>query len=70
MLLLFLASTFLFIACSKTAENVIETTPINSTTSAVEVKPTVTSQPTPDWVGEVVNAVSYTHLTLPTILLV
>lgn len=54
-LLLFLASTFLFIACSQTAENVSETTPINSTTSAVEVKPTVTTQSTPDWIGEVVN---------------
>ena len=51
LLLLFSASIFLFTACSTTTENVNETTPIKSTTSAVEVKPTVT----PDWIGEVVN---------------
>ena len=55
LLLLFSASIFLFVACSKTTENVSQTMTINSTTSAVEVKPTVTSQPTPDWIGEVVN---------------
>ena len=55
LLLLFSASIFLFTACSTTTENVNETTPIKSTTSAVEVKPTVTSQSTPDWIGEVVN---------------
>ena len=55
LLLLFSASTFLFAACSSSTKNVNETAPINSTTSAVEVKPTVTSQSAPDWIGEVVN---------------
>ena len=54
-LALLFTSTFLLIGCSKTVENSSEPAPINSTTSAVEVKPTVTTQSTPDWIGEVVN---------------
>ncbi|MBL89584.1 MAG: hypothetical protein CL517_04820 [Actinobacteria bacterium] len=54
-LALFLSAAFFAVACSETTEDVSQATPINSTTSAVEVKPTVTSKSAPDWIGEVVN---------------
>ena len=42
-------------SCSKNNEKSSTIKPINSTTSSVEVRPTVTSKSAPDWIGEVVN---------------
>ena len=52
---LFLSAVFFAVACSETTEEVSQTAQVNTTTSAVEVKPTVTSKSVPDWIGEVVN---------------